>query len=396
MKKKSLYLLLALPSLGYAQGLFDIAPNDEAQESSSKINWNAGLSFGYDGNINPGSGNKPIGSSFLSTHIGANSVKVSEKTSIELYGHYQLNYYFKDVQGNSNKNHNVNGGLNLSHQFTDRLRFSSRNHIGYELEPNYNYGFANTRASEEYFYWSSDQSFGYRWTERFATYTGISFSGTKSGDDDDSNSDTYNIAPYIQGRYQLNKKNVLTASYRYSKSNNDNGRDSLSHILTGGIERRLSETTVFVGRAGVQFRDIDGGENSSSPYLEAALRSRWSERTKIRSFVRYGVSDFDSSFGETRYDKNQNLRFGLSAKHQATEKLAFTGDANYIYSSYEDGSNGASDEDVHLFNASLGASYKLVRNFYITTNINQTIGSSNLVSRDYNRSRYNLGVNYRW
>ena len=64
-------------------------------------------------------------------------------------------------------------GVNLTHRFSERLRFSSQNFISYEMEPDYSYGYASTRTNGEYFFWQSDNSVGYRWTERLATYTGL-------------------------------------------------------------------------------------------------------------------------------------------------------------------------------------------------------------------------------
>ena len=73
-------------------------------------------------------------------------------------------------------------GISLTHRFSERLRFSSRNFISYELEPDYSYGYASSRQTGAYFFWQTDNSLGFRWTERFATYTGVRLSGTKYAD----------------------------------------------------------------------------------------------------------------------------------------------------------------------------------------------------------------------
>ena len=51
---KSIFAMVAmLPTVVSAQGLFDIAPNDEAS-SSVRLNYTAGVRVGWDSNITPG------------------------------------------------------------------------------------------------------------------------------------------------------------------------------------------------------------------------------------------------------------------------------------------------------------------------------------------------------
>jgi hypothetical protein len=141
-----------------------------------------------------------------------------------------LIYYFDAPDGMDDINSQSRAGVNLTHRFSERLRFSSRNFISYELEPDYSYGYASSRALGEYFYWQTDNSVGYRWTERFATYTGLRLTGTDYSDVD--NNDRFTWELYNQFRYQLSPQTVLTADYRYGQTSGDGvSSDSTNQYL---------------------------------------------------------------------------------------------------------------------------------------------------------------------
>ena len=77
-------------------------------------------------------------------------------------------------------------GVNFTHRFSERLRFSSRNLLAYENEPDYDFGFAGDRRTGDYFRYSSSNTVGYRWSDRLGTQTGIAFNGVSYDDIDDS------------------------------------------------------------------------------------------------------------------------------------------------------------------------------------------------------------------
>ena len=45
-------ITLLLAGMAHGQGLYDIAPNEEAKESSP-ISWSAGISYNFDDNVTP-------------------------------------------------------------------------------------------------------------------------------------------------------------------------------------------------------------------------------------------------------------------------------------------------------------------------------------------------------
>lgn len=224
MKRKIPFGLLGLLAVGSAsgQGLYYVG--SEAQESLP-LKWVVGASVIYDDNVSPGFVDAATGDSIeedsfaVNPYVGMSFVNITPQTTWDVYARLGLIYYFDSPDYMDDTYSQSRAGVNLTHRFSERLRFSSRNFISYELEPDYSYGYASSRTVGDYFFWQSDNSIGYRWTERFATYTGLSLTGTDYTDVD--NNDRFTWELYNQFRYQLSPQTVLTADYRYSQTSGD-------------------------------------------------------------------------------------------------------------------------------------------------------------------------------
>jgi hypothetical protein len=274
------------------------------------------------------------------------------------------------------------------------------------LEPDYAYGVATTRQVGEYLYWQTDNSLGFRWTERFATYTGFQLTGL---DYDDVNSaDRFTWMLYNQLRYQLSPQTVLTFDIRRSETEaEDLASDSDDLYFLAGFEHRFSPSTILIGRAGVQYRDVDGGDSSTAPYVEAALNTRVNEQFSIRAFARYGIEAYDTvqsvkSIPAAIYDfsERSTLRIGVSAEYALSEMVSIFGGVDYIPVTFDDGNlvSGAgpatvSGLDEDLINLYVGVSLKLTENLYTSLSYNYSDSSSDL-RQDYDRNRVNLGVRF--
>jgi hypothetical protein len=386
-----------------AEGLYYIG--SEAQESMP-LKWVIGANFTYDDNVTPLAAKD---SSFsVNPYVGASFVTITPQTTIDLYARLGVIYYFDEptAAGSDDVNGQVRVGLNITHRFTERLRLSSRNFISYELEPDYAYGVATTRQVGEYLYWQTDNSLGFRWTERFATYTGFQLTGL---DYDDVNSaDRFTWMLYNQLRYQLSPQTVLTFDIRRSETEaEDLASDSDDLYFLAGFEHRFSPSTILIGRAGVQYRDVDGGDSSTAPYVEAALNTRVNEQFSIRAFARYGIEAYDTvqsvkSIPAAIYDfsERSTLRIGVSAEYALSEMVSIFGGVDYIPVTFDDGNlvSGAgpatvSGLDEDLINLYVGVSLKLTENLYTSLSYNYSDSSSDL-RQDYDRNRVNLGVRF--
>jgi len=411
MKRSFLSSLAAVSSVGLASGDLYHIPG-EAQESLP-LRWSVGANLTWDDNVNPIAVGLGANESALSVNpfAGATFVSISPQTTWDVYARLGLIYYFDQpaALGSENVYNQSRVGVNWTHRVSERLRFSSRNFFSYELEPDYANGFATARQLGEYMFWESDNSVGYRWTERLATYSGFSLTGLNY-DDVVQNQDRFTWTLYNQFRYQLTPQTVLTADYRYSETSGaDLSSDFTDHHLLGGIEHRFSPNTILIARAGAQFRQTEaiGGEDASSPYLEATLRSQVNTQFSIRGFARYGIEGFDTvrQVGGGLYDfgDRRTFRLGLTGEYSLSPMLSIFGGLDYIPATFDDGrivnqtnpatlppSAGGLDEDV--INAYLGLSVRFTEMLYGTLSYNFTDASSDFVGQSYDRNRVNVGV----
>lgn len=399
MKRKIPLGILGLLAVGSAsaQNLYYVGA--EAQESLP-LKWMVGISAIYDDNVSPGFG--PEDSSFgLNPYVGMSLVSITPQTTWDVYARLGLIYYFDAPNSMDDVSSQSRAGVNLTHRFSERLRFSSRNFVSYELEPDYSYGYASSRQVGEYFFWQSDNSVGFRWTERFATYTGLRLTGTNYADVDNNDRSTWEL--YNQFRYQLSPQTVLTGDYRYGQtSGNGVTSDSTNQYILGGLEHRFSPNTIGILRAGVQLRDVDNGSNSTSPYVEFALNSQVNQQLRVRSFARYGIEDYDtvqviSNSSLVEYDERETLRFGLSGEYAVTPMFSVFSGIDYIPANFQSGRlisgpGPALDQDEDVFNAYIGLSMKFNDYLTGTASYNYTNSSSDIPNRDYDRNRISVGV----
>lgn len=400
MKRKIPFALLGLFAMGSAsaQGLFFIG-NDS--DESLPLKWVVGASLIYDDNVSPGFGSEED-SFAINPYVGASIVHITPQTTWDVYARLGTIYYFDAPDGTDDFNSQSRAGVNLTHRFSERLRYSSQNFVSYEMEPDYSYGYSSTRVNGEYFFWNTDNSIGYRWTERVATYTGLRLSGTDY-DSSVPNNDRFTWELYNQFRYQFSPQTVLTMDYRYGQtSGNGVASDSTNQFLLLGAEHRFSPNTIGIIRAGAQFRDVDNGEDTTSPYLEAALNWQATQALRVRSYARYGIEDYDTvqifpGNIPVEYSDRRTLRFGLSGEYTLNPTVSLFGGVDYIPTSYQEGrvvATGVSapDQDEDILNAYIGVSYRFNNFMTATASYNYTNSDSDFDNRDYDRNRISLGV----
>lgn len=397
----SFALASSIASVHAGSGLYYV-PNDT--EENVPIKWSVGANLIYDDNTSPGGPNDGDETVSISPYVGVSFVSVTPQTTWDVYARLGLVYYFDEPAGANSDDVYSNSrlGVNVTHRFNERLRFTSRNFVSYELEPDYSYGFASNRQNSEYLYWQSDNSVGYRWTERFATYTGFNVGGLQY--DNVPNSDRTSWTVYNQFRYQLSPQTVLTSSYRYSETSADGlASDSSNQFFLVGLEHRFSPTTILVASAGAQFREVDGPgrSDSTNPFVEIALRSRINTQFSVRAFTRLGVEDYDtvvqSGTGLAEYSDKLTLRVGVSGDYTVSKFLGFFGGVDLISSSFGSGTQltgvgTPTSRDETLINAYVGASLRFTDNLTGSISYNFTDSDSDVAGRSYDRNRISVGI----
>lgn len=408
MKRKysaGLFCILMAGSAS-AQGLYYVG--SEAQESLP-LKWVIGASAFYDDNVNAGNFGPQEGSFGLNPYVGLSFVSITPQTTWDVFVRLGLVYYADAPPGVEDINSESRAEFNLTHRFSERLRFSSRNFISYELNPDYSYGVANSGTTGEYFYWQSDNSVGFRWSERLGTYTGVIFSGTTYADT--SNNDIFTWTLYNQFRYQLGPQTVLTQDYRYAQNTTSGlSDDSTDQFILVGVEHRFSPNTIGIVRGGVQLHSIDdsgssstGGGSYTSPYLEFALNSQVTQQFSVRAFARYGIESndtvqFDPTTGFAVFNNTQSLRLGVSTEYAISPMFSIFGGVDYIPTSYAEGQqvsapfNDVSDLNSDLINLNIGLSVKFNERLTGTLSYNFTDSSSDIDNEDYTRNRVSVGI----
>lgn len=407
--KFSIFCATVIASQAFSQGLYNIAPNDDEASESLPLNWTLGASIGYDDNPTPlfGGGDND-GSLYVSPFVKASLVSVSPQTTYELYGQLGAIIYLDSIEGDNvdDVNPNIAAGLNVTHRVNERMRLSSRNSIAYQLEPDYDYGRAGDRRSGPYFRYSTSNSLGYRWSERLATVTGVDFSGVMF---DEGSGDFTRLGLRQQFRYRVSPQTVLTAGYRYNRTMPDDRGDVNSHSILGGIERKLSATSALVVRAGAQITSPENGDSRTTPFVEATLKSQLSEQLGLRAFARYSQEEWNrglrnqygsgaDEFESLQFGGSDTLRIGLKANYALSPRVSLFGGANLVVTQYEDLERAASTEypdddgSESILNLNTGASYQMTDNFFLTGSYNFTTSESDFGGRDYERNRFQFGV----
>ena len=410
---KSKFPLVFLPLLFTtafgAEGLY--YTGTEAQESLP-IKLLVGGSLIYDDNVSAGQTTVGGSSSSLAVnpYVGASFVSLAPQTTWDVYGRLGMIYYFDTPNDMDDLNSQSRVGVNMIHRFSERVRFVSRNFVANELEPDYSYGLASSRRSSEFMSWSTDNSLGYRWTERFGTYTGVRFSGSSYDDDASGNlSDRMNWQVYEQLRYQYSPQTVLIAEYRYGQTLTDSiASESTDQYFLIGADHRFSPNTIGTVRTGAQLRDVDGGSSTTSPYLEFALNSQINPQLRVGAFMRYGMEGDDTVLSPDQnpgisfnYDERNTFRLGVTGTYLISPDLSLNSGIDVIQSNYDAGrwvrggdpGTSAPSLSETTFNAYIGMSVKLTDFLYgnLSYNYSQVVSDVNDY-REYDRNRVSVGV----
>ena len=387
-------LALILANSSPAQSLFYI----EDSEEPFPLEWVAGADIIYDDNMLPGGDTKDA-SFAINPTIAVSSRATTPQTVWDIKALLGFIYYFDKPIGAGGDDINSQSRVtaDLLHNFSERVRFVNHSLVAYELEPAYSNGYATSRVLGAYTTWSTDNAVGYRFTERIGNYFGCRLTNTTYSDAEDN--DRFNWELYSQFRYQLSPQTVLTPEYRYSQLVSSGvASDSTNHYFTFGAEREFSSNLKGVGSAGLQYREVDQGDSSSSPYLQIAINAQVNKDFTVRAYTRYGIEAYDTVIGPVEFDDKRTLRIGLSSDYAISQSLSLKGGVDYIPSSFEKGRSltgnpgSISDRYENLLNAYVGLTVEINDIFSISSFYNYTNSSSDVSERSYDRNRISVGA----
>jgi hypothetical protein len=406
MKKTKILTIAGLVSITSlnAQSLYYVG--QEATETIP-LTWTVGSSLVYDDNVTPVVQEGNLGYQdeawSITPYIQSNFTLVDPQTTMNFYARTGMTYFIDEMEavGANQEIPNARLGFDFNHSVSERLRFSSRNLFSYELEPEFAIGVSNDRQIDPYFFYSTDNSVGYRWTERVGSYTGFGFNGF-IGDVALADRKSWNV--YHQMRYQFTQRTVLTSQYRFSEWTGDVNA-STNHFVTAGLEYRLSENSIFIGSGGVQFRDVDGFGSSTGPFLEASVRTQMNSKFGVRAFTRYSMEDLDTVQLVDRnlflFSEQQVFRFGTTGDYQLTPRVTGFGGADVVLTSFDGGrqisppdATTSEGSNETLMNYFIGLRTQIADGLNTEFTINYMDSSSDFVINDYDRLRLGASLNY--
>lgn len=373
-----------------AQGVFNASPNDDVTESLP-LEYSLSASIGWDDNVTPTSlANRDDDVLFTSAKLGANYVSRGPQTNLDFNLGVGATYYLDSPSSTSADDTNVNAKaqFNVSHSVSELLRYSSRNHVIYGLEPDYGYGVVNSRQNKEYVFFTTDNSIGYKWTDRVATYTGVKYDNL-TFDGSDSTSDRETVTLYNQFRYVASAQTVATLDYRYGMTDVDGGQDSTNQMILLGVEHRLSDTAILIAKAGAQFRSVDSGSDTTDPTFELSYIQRVNEAFRLRAAAAYDINDYGTS---SLFESNEMLRLSIAGDYHLSPQVILTAGVNHVGNDY----NGDPSDSVDVTNVHVGATYKMECNATANVTFNHTTSndSGDTLQRDYDRNRVQAGLTF--
>ncbi len=215
------------------------------------------------------------------------------------------------------------------------------------------------------------------------------------GDDLGGNFDHYTASSsFLRDLNGGASKGMVGLEYHDYEYDGDRGSLEVVTIMTGADHTFNSSMTGF-GRVGASFTTVDspiGSEDSSSPYVDAGLVYKPTEKTSFNGSVGYSVYRAET----TVFNSQDRLSLGLGVRHDLTAKINLASTISYILGAYEsDSANtvGVPDADDTWVKCSLRGSYQINENNFVELGYEFTqrtveVGSS---ETEWDRNRVDLG-----
>lgn len=164
-----------------------------------------------------------------------------------------------------------------------------------------------------------------------------------------------------------------------------------SVVLFGGIDQTFSPTVTGFGRVGVSMNDVEtrGVENdTTTPYFDAGLEVKPSDRTSLNGSVGYSVYRSENSL----YNAQDRFNIGLGVRHDITAKINLSSSLSYVFSQYSSDYSdvGVDDVDDTYISWAIRAAYQINRNNFLEAGYLFRTRSSDSFS-EYDGNRVDIG-----
>ena len=377
----------------------DAAVTDGSDFEKLPFKISVDLRSGWDSNVNSASGNvvrddrgnvvisdDEIDSAFSAFDITLSKTFGNLRSYLDLALSGGMTYYWDAPS--DDEDYRLRLDATFRHAVNRRLVLSGNVGVNYQSEPDYYNSsvVSRGRRSGQYLYANSRVAANYQWTPKFSTATSYNLVGVAYEEHEVSHIED-RLEHYLsqEFRFLVLPTTTLVVEYRLGIINYEHftDRDSIGHYALLGADHSFSSKFRGSVRAGVQFRDIDGGGDETSPHFEGNLTYAYAPDSTLTWTTRYGLEQSEI-YGPTA--TNTTFRTGLVVRHGFTAKISGSLGAYYQNSDYENefGNMNYTDDLIDL-TASL--SYQINRMFSLSTGYSYTDQSSDETFREFKRHR---------
>jgi len=328
-------------------------------------------------------------STYVQGSVGATFTEADQTTPWSTALDLGAIQYLEDTADYDQTFYNARVAFNISHQISQRLRFSDNFYTTYGSQPNIAMGGTTNLFNGQYLYGFNNFNVSYAWSQRFSTTTSYTVEGIRYDDQIISASeDRLSHLVAQQFSYAVSKRTSLNVEYRYrtTQFQNSSGRDFSSQFALAGVDHAWSERSTGSFRAGAEFFKSER-TNNTAPYAEVAMDYAVTRRTQARWF---GSVAFDGAELQN-FDSRHTLRTGVTLSHQITKKFGANAGLQYAYSTF-DGSGAVVDVTEHSLMLSAGVNYQILENLAVDASYNYSTLMSDDAVREFQRNNVSLGL----
>lgn len=217
-----------------------------------------------------------------------------------------------------------------------------------------------------------------------------SFYGSTRGND----YDRYNINGAFR-RQLMQNRTIGSLSVNYVDHEFEGSRGGYEAVsFIGGVDQTFNPKLSGFGRVGATMSTVDSStgssDDSTSPYLDAGLTHKPSERTTIDGSVGYSLSYAQNSV----YNAQDEFNVRLGVRHDLTAKINIAGSIAYILSQFDSAYSrfGIGDAEEDFVRINIRATYQLNRNNFIEAGYEFTDKSNDTAFlTEYDRNSFDIG-----
>lgn len=385
MSKTTFYVLMAVSMVA--------VPGFSAQERVVTVQ--NSVRVGYDDNIyfRP----DKEGSAFITDILTINGkFKLSGRTEALLYWQPELRYRF-DADPKTVSYQDLYA--KLDHAMSERTSLTISDRLRYQIRDGQSGGGVST-TDQNYLENSLQGAVGVDTSSTGQVKLGAGYDLRRWDDAQygggiaNNDWDQFNLnASYLHMLNDYKTTGILEVNYAdLEYDGNRGGYNAVS--LIGGADQTFNPNLTGFGRVGITAATIDNNASTSTdsttPYLDAGLDYRPSERTSLNGSFGYSIKQAENSIYNAQNEFN--IRFG--ARHDLTGKISLAGTIAYIISQYQSdyGRLGIPDADDNFFSFNLRATYQINRNNFLEAGYafsDRSADGGGLV--DYSRNVVDIG-----